>query len=168
MSTDFETCPRGTTAELLRLRLRVANLECSLDDVIKQAVNRFLAWRLPPDFAPGAGISFNPPGRERMLLWPTGTDLFDATQARAMFDHCLGDSPTAVTDATTTHAGIDLCEVAAAVEVVRAVEIVKEVAGVVANLHEGPFRHGFEAACEEIEHRLRPCEHCEAAAKAGA
>lgn len=61
------------------------------------------------------------------------------------------------------HAGVDICEVAAAVEVVRAVEIVKEVAGVVANLHEGPFRHGFEAACEEIEHRLRPCEHCDAA-----
>ena len=67
------------------------------------------------------------------------------------------------------HAGVDICEVAAAVEVVRVMEIVKEVAGVVANLHEGPFRHGFEAACEEIEHRLRPCEHCDAAlAKDGA
>lgn len=61
------------------------------------------------------------------------------------------------------HAGVDICEVAAAVEVVRLMEIVKEVAGVAANLHEGPFRHGFEAACEEIEHRLRPCEHCDAA-----
>ncbi len=67
------------------------------------------------------------------------------------------------------HAGVDICEVAAAVEVVRVMEIVKEVAGVVANLHEGPFRHGFEAACEEIEHRLRPCEHCDTAlAKDGA
>lgn len=67
------------------------------------------------------------------------------------------------------HAGVDICEVAAAVEVVRVMEIVKEVAGVVANLHEGPFRHGFEVACEEIEHRLRPCEHCDTAlAKDGA
>lgn len=61
------------------------------------------------------------------------------------------------------HAGVDICEVAAAVEVVRVMEIVKEVAGVVANLHDGPFRHGFETACEEIAHRLRPCEHCDAA-----
>lgn len=67
------------------------------------------------------------------------------------------------------YAGVDICEVAASVEVVRAMEIVKEVAEVVANLHEGPFRHGFEAACEEFAHRLRPCEHCDAAlAKDGA
>lgn len=66
------------------------------------------------------------------------------------------------------HAGVDICEVAAAVEVVRVMEIVKEVTGVVANLHEGPFRHGFEAACEEIEHRLRPCERCGDTAKDGA
>jgi predicted RNase H-like nuclease (RuvC/YqgF family) len=79
------------------------------------------------------------------------------------------DARVAELERDRVHAGVDICEVAAAVEVVRVMEIVKEVAGVVANLHEGPFRHGFEAACEEIEHRLRPCEHCDTAlAKDGA
>jgi predicted nuclease with TOPRIM domain len=66
------------------------------------------------------------------------------------------------------HAGVDLCEVAAAVEVVRAMDIVKDVTGLVERFHEGPFRHGFETACEEIEHRLRPCERCGDSPKAGA
>ena len=61
------------------------------------------------------------------------------------------------------HAGVDICEVAAAVEIVRAQEVVKAVEALADGYHDGPFRHGFETACEEIAHRLRPCEHCDAA-----
>jgi PRTRC genetic system protein C len=57
---------------------------------ISAAVNRFLGWRLPESFAPDNGITFD---RERLGAWPgawpTGTNLFTAEQARAMFEHCF-------------------------------------------------------------------------------
>lgn len=52
---------------------------------IDQAVDRFLCWRLPENFAPDCGISFvkvNHP-----TSWPTGTNLFTADQAKAMLAH---------------------------------------------------------------------------------
>lgn len=52
-----------------------------------ERVNRFLAWRLPDDFGPDAGISFTPNPRFPHA-WPTGTNLLTAIQAQAMFDHC--------------------------------------------------------------------------------
>ena len=52
------------------------------EDAINHAVDRFLAWRLPQDFAPDGGVSFKPPiGSES---WPTGTNLLTAAQAREM------------------------------------------------------------------------------------
>jgi len=61
-------------------------------DIIKGAVDRFLAWPLPRDFAPDCGISFD--GRKddewnKNKTWPIGTNLFTADQAKAMFKHCL-------------------------------------------------------------------------------
>ena len=67
----------------------------SLDD----AVNRFLRWKLPENFSPDAGISFNPEynveymakqGKPPMRHEPTGTNLFNADQARQMIEHILG------------------------------------------------------------------------------
>lgn len=68
------------------------------DEQIKTMVNRFLAWKLPEHFYPDAGISFqpffnveynekhgNPPQRHN----PTGTNLFDYTQAEAMVRHMI-------------------------------------------------------------------------------
>jgi hypothetical protein len=49
------------------------------DDQIKHMVGRFLQWRLPANFDPDAGISF-----KRTFNEPTGTNLFDATQAEEM------------------------------------------------------------------------------------
>lgn len=50
------------------------------NDQIKQMAHRFLAWQLPEDFAPDAGISYN-----RILnLYPVGTNLFTASQAEQM------------------------------------------------------------------------------------
>ena len=66
------------------------------DDQIKQMTERFLRWKLPADFSPDAWISFTPTYNdtpeimamldldEPMRHEPTGTNLFDYTQAEAM------------------------------------------------------------------------------------
>lgn len=67
------------------------------DEQIKHMAGRFLAWRLPDDFNPDAGISFKPefnehtkwPGRHE----PTGTNLFCADQAEAMVRHMIEGMP---------------------------------------------------------------------------
>jgi hypothetical protein len=63
------------------------------DDQIKHMVNRFLAWRLPESFNPDCGISFTSLFNQHSDLpsphEPTGTNLFDATQAEAMVRHML-------------------------------------------------------------------------------
>lgn len=64
---------------------------------IDHAVDRFLGWKLPADFAPDAGISFtrdanpNTPIELQFKHEPIGTNLFTADQAKAMFNHCIGD-----------------------------------------------------------------------------
>jgi len=57
-------------------------------EIIKQAVDRFLCWKLPEDFAPDGGISFD---RGVHKYEPIGTNLLTATQATQMFSHCLLD-----------------------------------------------------------------------------
>lgn len=62
------------------------------------AVDRFLAWKLPLDFAPDCGISFDGRGKDARGYdkgWPIGTNLLTAEQARAMFEHCLAPQPAA-------------------------------------------------------------------------
>lgn len=58
------------------------------DEQIKRMVDRFLGWRLPENFSPDAGISFKRTFNEHtahpMKHEPSGTNLFDATQADAM------------------------------------------------------------------------------------
>ena len=56
---------------------------------IDAMVNKFLAWRLPDDFYPDAGISFTPVTDPQWThdSWPVGTNLLTADQARAMFKH---------------------------------------------------------------------------------
>lgn len=53
-------------------------------------VDRFLSWRLPANFAPDGGISFDA-SRVHANHWPTGTNLFDYDQAKTMLQHVLGD-----------------------------------------------------------------------------
>lgn len=74
------------------------------DDQIKHMVNRFLAWRLPENFHPDNGISFKPTfneeymakqGKPPMRHDPTGTNLFDYTQAEAMVRHLVEGLPDA-------------------------------------------------------------------------
>lgn len=71
---------------------------------IKHMVDRFLSWRLPENFAPDGGISFKPTFNEHtdyvMKHEPTGTNLFDATQADAMVRYMVEGMP--VCQETTT------------------------------------------------------------------
>ena len=58
--------------------------------LIGKMVDRFLCWKLPKDFAPDCGISFD--GRNddewnKNKTWPVGTNLLTADQARQMFEH---------------------------------------------------------------------------------
>ena len=55
-----------------------------------ELVSRFLAWNLPENFAPDAGVYFKPPSH--MAGWPTGTNLLTADQAKQMLTHVLGDT----------------------------------------------------------------------------
>jgi hypothetical protein len=72
------------------------------DEQIKHMVNRFLMWRLPENFHPDAGISFEPEfnvewnakyGRPPQRHQPVGTNLFDADQAEAMVRHMTEGMP---------------------------------------------------------------------------
>lgn len=60
---------------------------------INEMVDRFLGWRLPPDFAPDCGIHFtpfHPNGTTRNE--PVGTNLLTADQARSMIEYLLTDA----------------------------------------------------------------------------
>lgn len=67
------------------------------DDQIKHMTQRFLIWRLPEHFRPDAGISFKAdynigtpyPAKHE----PTGTNLFDASQAEAMIRYMVDGMP---------------------------------------------------------------------------
>lgn len=64
------------------------------EDQIKHMVSRFLNWRLPEPWQPDNGISYQRPNYDpRVDATPTGTNLFDATQAEAMVRHMLDGMP---------------------------------------------------------------------------
>lgn len=69
------------------------------DEQIKHMVDRFLGWKLPENFSPDAGISFKPwfnenlPHVRRARHEPSGTNLFDATQAEAMVRYMIEGMP---------------------------------------------------------------------------
>jgi hypothetical protein len=70
------------------------------DAQIKYMARRILGWRLPENFHPDAGISFNPvfnkgtryEGKHK----PIGTNLFDADQAEAMVRYMAEGLPSAI------------------------------------------------------------------------
>lgn len=53
---------------------------------MENMVSRFLQWKLPDDFCPDGGITFNP-----KYNWPVGTNLLTATQARDMLSYVVGE-----------------------------------------------------------------------------
>lgn len=67
-----------------------ANAMCALNvvrPVNQEMIDRFLMWRLPESFSPDGGITFQKP---TPTSWPVGTNLFTATEARAMLEYVLG------------------------------------------------------------------------------
>src|SRR5687768_2976029 len=64
------------------------------DEQIKHMVNRFLCWKLPDNFRPDGGISFdrvaNLGTEHQYYREPVGTNLLDAVQAEAMVLHMVG------------------------------------------------------------------------------
>ena len=60
-------------------------------------VDRFLGWKLPDSFSPDDGIHFNRVANKgtpyEYVRTPSGTNLFDAKEARAMLEHVLGGEP---------------------------------------------------------------------------
>ena len=60
---------------------------------IKSMVDRFLGWKLPENFSPDGGISFQKTANENTSHErknePTGTNLFDALQAEEMVRYIL-------------------------------------------------------------------------------
>lgn len=67
------------------------------EEQIKHMVGRFLGWKLPENFRPDGGISFEA-NYNQNTAWPakhepSGTNLFDATQADAMVRHMLEGLP---------------------------------------------------------------------------
>jgi Lar family restriction alleviation protein len=83
---------------------------------IEHMVNRFLGWRLPESFNPDNGITFDPRGNAGNSTYeytrrPTGTNLFDATQAKAMVRHMIEGlftttPPAAAKDDTSQREGL--------------------------------------------------------------
>lgn len=68
------------------------------DEQIKHMVNRFLAWKLPENFNPDCGISFDRVGNlgteHQYYREPVGTNLLDYTQTEAMVRHLIDGIPT--------------------------------------------------------------------------
>lgn len=67
------------------------------NEQIKYMVDRFLGWKLPDNFSPDAGISFKAAFNEHtahpMKHEPSGTNLFDATQADEMVRYMIEGLP---------------------------------------------------------------------------
>lgn len=67
------------------------------EDQIKHMVNRFLNWKLPENFNPDGGISFQRIGNEgsphQYRREPSGTNLIDATQATEMVRYMIEGLP---------------------------------------------------------------------------
>lgn len=67
------------------------------DAQIKHMVDRFLGWKLPENFRPDDGISFDPIMNRGHAFesrrTPSGTNLLDADQARAMVQYITEGLP---------------------------------------------------------------------------
>lgn len=59
------------------------------EQALTRFAERFLQWRLPSNFGPDGGISFDQ-ARVHPNHWPTGTNLLDIGQARDMLRYVLG------------------------------------------------------------------------------
>ena len=67
------------------------------DTQIKHMVERFLMWKLPADFGPDGGVSFDPIASKgtphEFRREPVGTNLLTFTQAEVMVRHMITEMP---------------------------------------------------------------------------
>lgn len=63
------------------------------EEQIKHMVDRFLGWKLPKNFNPDCGISFDRKYQDDHS--PSGTNVFDASQAEAMVRYMIDGMPEA-------------------------------------------------------------------------
>ena len=67
------------------------------EEQIKHMTQRFLGWKLPADFMPDGGISFEPimnKGHQfESMREPSGTNLLDSGQAEAMVRYLVEGMP---------------------------------------------------------------------------
>ena len=68
--------------------------EMKMDDVLmNEMIDRFLSWPIPESFSPDHYISFDRNAaialraRTNGVSWPTGTNVFNAGEARQMLEH---------------------------------------------------------------------------------
>ena len=84
-----------------------------IETQIKYMVDRFLCWRLPENFNPDAGISFQKTFNEHTAHpakhEPTGTNLFDAQQATEMVRHLVDGLPGPGVDQSIDNEGWEWC-----------------------------------------------------------
>lgn len=75
------------------------------DEQIKHMVDRFLMWKLPKDFNPDNGISFDPIASRGTAYEtrrePVGTNLLSAAEADAMVRHMIEGMPVTNGDRNT-------------------------------------------------------------------
>jgi len=80
-------------------------------DQIKHMVDRFLMWKLPDNFNPDGGLSFERFGNKgtphQYRREPSGTNLFDADQADAMVRHMIEGMPDGAREPRTAAGSLD-------------------------------------------------------------
>ena len=93
----LERMVNGTEADYKHLFTPPAVIPAAgpVAQVTDEMVSRFLGWKLPANFSPDAGITFKRVYNETSPFGPSthepmGTNLFDATQARAMLEYVIG------------------------------------------------------------------------------
>lgn len=75
---------------LLRSLIRAKSEPDPKEEAVKQMAQRFLAWKLPENFHPDAGISYQRPNYAPQIdATPHGTNLLNAEQAEAMVRHLI-------------------------------------------------------------------------------
>ena len=77
--------------------IEIGNIGQPVSPAVAHMVDRFLSWKLPKNFNPDGGIEFRPLANQgtehERVREPTGTNLFDYTQAEAMVLHMLEGLP---------------------------------------------------------------------------
>lgn len=94
MAADATAIREAERLRAVARRSREKKQETKMNEAqIKHMVERFLNWRLPSDFSPDGGISFERRVYENAPREPSGTNLLDWTQAEAMVRHMIDGLP---------------------------------------------------------------------------